>query len=714
MVSSVDTMNSYISLLFISVMSLLIVLWLIKSTFTKSQSNLRFPPSPPALPIIGHLHLLSSQLPKSLQTLACRYGPLMQIRMGASTCIVVSNATVAKDILKTHEIDFASRYESGPGQYNIYSGCGFITGPYGAYWRFMKKLCATKLFAQLQRFEHIREKEIEKLLKSLLKSSRKGEPCNLGKEFATLTNNLTFRMTMGKKFSENGDEAVEMRRLAVEIMEIAAKFGVNEVFGFLKKVDLFGNGKKLRETICKYDEFVEQIMKEYEDNEINGRENDEDKDPMEILLETYRDTNSEVKLTRYQIKYFLLEIFLASVDSTSAALQWAMAELINHPRVFNKLKDEINSVVGEDIDENNIGQTLMEMRGQDFRYIPFGGGRRGCSGATHAYLVMEATIGALVQCFDWKVKGGEKIDIDVGSGYSGAMAIRMGDTPFVIVSDANTAEKVLKTHDIDFASKYEPGPSQKLLYKGCSFINAPYSLYWRFMKKICVTKLFTSAQLHRFTHVREEERTRLLKSLMKRSEDGELCDLSKELEALTSLMIYRMTMGNRISSSGDYSVQAMEMRGLIRNIMECGKKYPVIEVFGPLRRFDLFGNGKRIESAFLGYDKKLEQIIQEYEQNRIMKTNGENEEKDVMDILLETCTDSNAEVKITKSHIKYFFMVPHASYVIHTTVAALVQCFDWKLEDGDKAGIDIVSGYTGAMAHPLVCYPIVNFNPFKA
>ncbi|KAL5744122.1 hypothetical protein ACOSQ2_027238 [Xanthoceras sorbifolium] len=445
--------------------------------------------------------------------------------------------------------------------------------------------------------------------------------------------------------------------------------------------------------------------------------------------------------------------------------------------------------------------------------------------------------------------------------YGPLMQIRMGDTPFVIVSDANTAEKVLKTHDIDFASKYEPGPSQKLLYKGCSFINAPYSLYWRFMKKICVTKLFTSAQLHRFTHVREEERTRLLKSLMKRSEDGELCDLSKELEALTSLMIYRMTMGNRISSSGDYSVQAMEMRGLIRNIMECGKKYPVIEVFGPLRRFDLFGNGKRIESAFLGYDKKLEQIIQEYEQNRIMKTNGENEEKDVMDILLETCTDSNAEVKITKSHIKYFFMeifmasvdststamqsamaelinhpeifkklreeinsvvgsnrlvkesdVPnlpylqavlkeslrlhppgpmlrrtatvdskingydikagtkmfvncyaimrdpkawkkpekfiperfldcdrvmdfkgqdfrylpfgsgrrscsgaaHASYVIHTTVAALVQCFDWKLEDGDKAGIDIVSGYTGAMAHPLVCYPIVNFNPFKA
>ncbi|KAK3217698.1 hypothetical protein Dsin_011668 [Dipteronia sinensis] len=452
--------------------------------------------------------------------------------------------------------------------------------------------------------------------------------------------------------------------------------------------------------------------------------------------------------------------------------------------------------------------------------------------------------------------------------YGPLMQIRMGDTLFVIVSDANTAEKVLKTHDIDFASKYEPGPSQKLLYKGCSFINAPYSLYWRFMKKICVTKLFTSSQLQRFTHVREEERTKLLKTLIGRSETGEPCDLSKELEALTSLMIYRMTMGNRsssLSSSGDYnySVEAMEMRRHIRNIMECGKKYAVIEVFGPLRRFDLFGNGKRIEMAFLGYDQRLEQIIHEYEENRMNNIiDGENEEKDVMDILLETCRDSSAEVMITISHIKYLFMeifmasvdststamqsamaeiinrpeifkklreeinsvvgsnqlvkesdvpnlpylqavlketlrlhppgpmlrrtatvdskingydikagtkmfvncyaimrdpnvwkdpdkfmperflnccdrvmdfkgqdfcylpfgsgrracfgAPHAAYVIHATVASLVQCFDWKLEGGDKAGIDIVSGYTGAMAHPLVCYPIVNFDPFKA
>ncbi|KAJ4706483.1 putative Cytochrome P450 [Melia azedarach] len=115
---------------FISLISLLIVRWLIK-TFTKPEANLVFPPTPPALPIIGHNYPLSSKLPQSLQTLARRYGPLMQIRIGSSTFVVVSNVAVAKEIFITHDLDFGCRYEPCPAEYNIYSGSGFMIGPYG-------------------------------------------------------------------------------------------------------------------------------------------------------------------------------------------------------------------------------------------------------------------------------------------------------------------------------------------------------------------------------------------------------------------------------------------------------------------------------------------------------------------------------------------------------------------------------------------------------
>lgn len=61
--------------------------------------------------------------------------------------------------------------------------------------------------------------------------------------------------------------------------------------------------------------------------------------------------------------------------------------------------------------------------GQDFSFLPFGSGRRGCLGRTHGSIVTQMTVGALVQCFDWKVKDMDKIDVKLVTGYSGAMAL---------------------------------------------------------------------------------------------------------------------------------------------------------------------------------------------------------------------------------------------------------------------------------------------------
>jgi hypothetical protein len=126
----------------------------------KPRPVIQSPPSPPALPII--LHLIGSVLPKSFQNLALRYGPLMQIRMGASTCVVVSNAAVAKEIFKTQDLNFSSRPEFGSSEYFMYRGSRFVMAQYGDYWRFMKKLCMTRLLAvpQLDHTVDIREQEV--------------------------------------------------------------------------------------------------------------------------------------------------------------------------------------------------------------------------------------------------------------------------------------------------------------------------------------------------------------------------------------------------------------------------------------------------------------------------------------------------------------------------------------------------------------------------
>lgn len=123
---------------------------------------------------------------------------------------------------------------------------------------------------------------------------------------------------------------------------------------WLRKFDFSGNGKEIVSTLTKYDRLIEKITEEHERNAANGSGEERKKDLMDILLETHKDTSAEVKISRYDVKSFLLDLFLAGTDTT--ATQWAMAELINNPGMFKKLRDEIVSTVDIDrlVNESDV------------------------------------------------------------------------------------------------------------------------------------------------------------------------------------------------------------------------------------------------------------------------------------------------------------------------------------------------------------------------
>lgn len=269
------------------------------------------PPGPPALPFIGHLHLVGKVLPKSFQALARRYGPLMQLRLGASTCVVVSSADVAKEIFKTQELNFSSRPEFGSSEYFIYRGSRFVLAQYGDYWRFMKKLCMTRLLAvpQLDKFIDVREQEKMKLVESVMKCYKEGKPCDLSKELTTLTNNTICRMAMSTRCSGSHNDAEEIEGLIKTCLELAGKVSVGDVLGPLKIFDFSGNGKKLMAGLYKFDRIVERILKEHEEKALKGFDPDQRKDLTDILLEIYKDPTAELKITKKDIKSFLLVSF---------------------------------------------------------------------------------------------------------------------------------------------------------------------------------------------------------------------------------------------------------------------------------------------------------------------------------------------------------------------------------------------------------------------
>ncbi|KAL0390169.1 UNVERIFIED_CONTAM: 3,9-dihydroxypterocarpan 6A-monooxygenase [Sesamum calycinum] len=156
----------YTALFLLSAVLLLLLL-------TRKRRGLSSPPGPLALPIIGHLHLLGPRLHQTFHDFSQRYGPLIQLHLGSIPCVVVSSPELAKEFLKTHELNFSSRKHSTAIDIVTYDS-SFAFSPYGPYWKFIKKLCTYELLGarNLNHFQPIRTLEVRNFLEDLM---RKGE-----------------------------------------------------------------------------------------------------------------------------------------------------------------------------------------------------------------------------------------------------------------------------------------------------------------------------------------------------------------------------------------------------------------------------------------------------------------------------------------------------------------------------------------------------------
>lgn len=68
------------------------------------------------------------------------------------------------------------------------------------------------------------------------------------------------------------------------------------------------------------------------------------------------------------------------------------------------------------LSEEGSGNRQLDLRGQHFQLLPFGSGRRGCPATSLALQIVQTTLAAMIQCFEWKVSGA--IDMKEGPGIS--------------------------------------------------------------------------------------------------------------------------------------------------------------------------------------------------------------------------------------------------------------------------------------------------------
>lgn len=234
------------------------------------------PPSPPSIPIIGHLHLTKNPLHRSLQHLSNHYGPILTIFYGSRPVIVISSPSAVKECFTKNDITFANRPFSLVGKHLHYNDTTLGAASYGQHWRNLRRFTALQIFStnRLNAFLSIRQDETKLLVKQLFNVSRESSvKVEMKSRLSELSFNIIMRMVAGKRYYgvevKDMEEAKQFRKMIRELFDLSEASNPVEVLPILRLV--FPNVEKRMITLQKkMDSFLQHLIDESR-HKIEGR-----------------------------------------------------------------------------------------------------------------------------------------------------------------------------------------------------------------------------------------------------------------------------------------------------------------------------------------------------------------------------------------------------------------------------------------------------------
>ncbi|KAK4390506.1 cytochrome [Sesamum angolense] len=346
---------------------LLVFLLTLRHFLVKQQRNNR-PPSPPALPLIGHLHLVKEPLNQTLQALSAKYGDILSLRLGVRKVLVVTSPAAVEECFTKNDVIFANRPSTLSTKHFSYNYTTISIAPYGDHWRNLRRLAALEIFspARIAMFTATRRRELTLVLNELLRDAEAGggsTKVDLKSKFIELAFNLLSMTIAGKRYyGENVADAEEARRVRFimrEMLEYSGNTNLGDLLPFLQWVDFQGLEKRFAALMEKLDKFMQELVNERREFMLKsgfygGNGGHSKKTMIDHLLSLQE--NEPEYYTDELIKGIILVLLVAGTDTMSISMEWAMSLLLNHPEAIEKIKAEIDANVPADrlLDEEDL------------------------------------------------------------------------------------------------------------------------------------------------------------------------------------------------------------------------------------------------------------------------------------------------------------------------------------------------------------------------
>ncbi|KAK9147949.1 hypothetical protein Scep_006706 [Stephania cephalantha] len=339
----------------------LLIMWYTRTTLlckSRKSHNLRYPPGPRGLPLVGHLPFLDPQLHTYFANLAKTYGPIYKLKLGNKLGVVVTSPSLAREILRDNDITFANHDVPSVARVVAYGGSDVVWTPYGPEWRMLRRVCVRDMLnnASLDAVYGLRKREVKRMVKAI--HGRIGSPINLGEElFLTILNVITSMLWGGGGDDERiASLGAEFRVVVGEITELLGKPNVSDFFPSLARFDLQGLERDMKVLFLRFDRIFDAMIKGRLKSMEGGSGGQECKDFLQTLLQLKDEGESKVPFTMKHLKALFMDMVVGGTDTTANTLEWGMAELMNKPETMAKAQEELDRVVGKDcqVEESHL------------------------------------------------------------------------------------------------------------------------------------------------------------------------------------------------------------------------------------------------------------------------------------------------------------------------------------------------------------------------
>ncbi|BFG22175.1 hypothetical protein CerSpe_084490 [Prunus speciosa] len=349
-----DLDTSHITLIFAAIIACIIYQRLKCRSSPKPQ---KLPPGPPRWPILGNLLQLGPLPHRDLASLCDKYGPLVYLKLGSVDAITTNDPDIIREILLKQDEVFASRPRTLAAVHLAY-GCGDVAlAPFGPQWKRMRRICMEHLLTKkrLDSFARHRAEEAQHLVRDVWAMAQTGKAVSLRDVLGGFSMNNVTRMLLGKQYfgagSAGPQEAMEFMHITHELFWLLGLIYLGDYLPIWRWVDPYGCEKKMREVEKRVDDFHTNIIEEHrrrareeKGKKTRGEEGGE-MDFVDVLLSLPGEDGKE-HMDDVEIKALIQDMIAAATDTSAVTNEWAMAEVIKHPRVLRKIQEELDSVVG--------------------------------------------------------------------------------------------------------------------------------------------------------------------------------------------------------------------------------------------------------------------------------------------------------------------------------------------------------------------------------